>query len=165
MKGANKLLGRNTYVVDMCNYLSVVSDYIAFPVFPWKDKKGHRRIADMSNCSPKNCSLAINRVRYGDASPHSIHDDAVVFGACVVSACSDSSYGQLQSAETNPGATGGELFHEIGGLVYGYGERDLIFFNGAHYHGPFMPHPSGQQQGNKKNKAGRYSFVVFRSGI
>jgi len=112
----------------------------------------------MEDSTVENCSLAINRFVHGQGTFMALHQDAKVAGACIVSAMSLFNNQAMYSSTKNYGAVAGELFHEIGGLIYGYGENDVILFNGKHFHAPKMPRPK-----DGTNVAGRVSFVLFRN--
>lgn len=108
-------------------------------------------------CRKEDCSIAVNFDYYGNEAPLCIHYDKTVHAACAVTAMRDTNRKEdLSSLHHHYNANAGELFHEIGGLVHGYNHRDIIIFNGKHYHSPMQPQPA---PGGKK--AGRFSFVVF----
>ena len=146
----------NTYLTFSVRVLRAIGDFVEFP----RDRissdkhvpKSHRSTTTM------NCSVALNHALNGCPTAWAIHDDATVTGACVTSAEHDPKFGLLSSTKHNTTASGGELWHELGGLIHGYDPTDLVLFNGLHYHAPLMPTPI-----NNRGKVGRYSYVVYRN--
>lgn len=128
-------------------------------VFPYPEPATPGVYMGMSSrMNPSSISMAMNHDMYGSDSPLCIHYDKTVYSACAVSAMPDSHLDPMSSLYKYFNADAGELFHEVGGLVHGYNSRDVVVFNGKHYHSPMPPVPAF---GGKKT--GRFSFVVFRN--
>lgn len=155
----------NFYLNRKLELLNAVGDSICWPD-DMKTRGGlskHVRMKSIADTSPRNSSFAMNLSVSGDSTAHSLHWDGRVFGACITS--SEPGRHELSSAGRIPGADAGEFFHEFGGLVHGCGSRDAFIFNGCYLHAGLMPHAATKrhQKKNKKLKAQRYSYVLFRS--
>lgn len=142
----------------MRKVLAACDPFIEYPS-PEPHTPGFPLCMDVNHCTKKDYSVAVNFRMHGQEAPHCIHFDKTVYGPCAATAMKDPKHkGSLSSLHHHFNADAGELFHEIGGLVHGYNHRDIVIFNGKHYHSPMATHPLVEGE-----KAGRLSFVVFRN--
>lgn len=106
-------------------------------------------------------ALAYNEMRDGDTC-HAMHRDGASTLPTVISACPGTI--PLLSSEEKHVADAGLLLHEIGGVVHGYGSRDLLIFSGNNLHGPLPPTPwyrNKEVRKKERDQASRESFVLF----
>ena len=137
--------------------------------------------ASHSSESPNNCTPDLGHFCYFEMlqifggsflrgptyyAPPAFHQDSRVQAACAVTA--EAAEGVQLNSIPLAGADAGILLHEVGGLGFGYGSRDVVLFNGAHFHGPLPPCPrksiedKSKVEGKKgKPRAHRRSYVTF----
>jgi hypothetical protein len=159
------MLRGNRYAVMIGGMIASIGHLVAFPEYLVEPQNvKHICQESLQDTDESNTSIAINYTTTGDPSPLSLHYDKTVFGTCAATAEPDGRLTTLSSVDLNFGADAGEFFHEIGGLLHGYGSRDVILFNGIHMHAPMMPFPRKARDESKgiQQKAGRHSYIVFR---
>ena len=130
----------NQYLEWCSHVLATIGDQIYFPQ-ELALRERHYVVGPMPDTTPSNGDLAINYATNRSASPWCFCYDAQVGGACLATAEPDPNLRSLTGACKNPGATAGEIWHKIGGMIHGCGEKEAIIFTGIHIHAPLMPTP------------------------